>query len=88
MDHIRISNDATYFPVSLTDVMLAAPLVSRVILGGGPGFDEGSESDPAEPMDLTNGAGTTLAARQPDSESLRTWEVAGTAHADQGSYSP
>jgi hypothetical protein len=33
MDHIRISNDATYFPVSLTDVMLAAPLVSRVVLG-------------------------------------------------------
>jgi hypothetical protein len=33
MERIRISNDATYFPVSLTDVMLAAPLVSRVILG-------------------------------------------------------
>jgi Protein of unknown function (DUF3810) len=33
MDRIRISNDATYFPVALTDVMLAAPLVSRVILG-------------------------------------------------------
>ena len=33
MDRIRISNDATYFPVSLTDVMLAAPLVSRVLLG-------------------------------------------------------
>jgi hypothetical protein len=33
MDRIRISNDATYFPVSLTDVMLAAPLLSRVLLG-------------------------------------------------------
>lgn len=33
MDEIRISNDATYLPVSLTDVMLAAPLVSRVLLG-------------------------------------------------------
>lgn len=33
MDRIRISNDATYLPVSLTDVMLAAPLVSRVLLG-------------------------------------------------------
>src|SRR5690606_12395795 len=29
----RISNDATYFPVSLTDVMLAAPLLSRLLLG-------------------------------------------------------
>lgn len=33
MDRIRISNDATYFPVSLTDVMLAAPLLSRLLLG-------------------------------------------------------
>lgn len=33
MDRIRISNDATYFPVSLTDMMLAAPLLSRVLLG-------------------------------------------------------
>lgn len=33
MERIRISNDATYFPVSLTDVMLAAPLVSRLVLG-------------------------------------------------------
>lgn len=33
MERIRISNDATYLPVSLTDVMLAAPLVSRVLLG-------------------------------------------------------
>ena len=33
MERIRISNDATYFPVSLTDVMLAAPLASRIILG-------------------------------------------------------
>jgi hypothetical protein len=33
MDEIRISNDATYSPVALTDVMLAAPLVSRVLLG-------------------------------------------------------
>ena len=33
MDRIRISNDATYFPVSLTDVMLAAPFLSRVLLG-------------------------------------------------------
>lgn len=32
MDRIRIQNDATYFPVSLTDVMLAAPLLSRVLL--------------------------------------------------------
>jgi hypothetical protein len=33
MERIRISNDATYFPVSLTDVMLAAPLLSRLVLG-------------------------------------------------------
>ena len=33
MDEVRISNDATYSPVALTDVMLAAPLVSRVLLG-------------------------------------------------------
>lgn len=33
MERIRISNDATYLPVSLTDLMLAAPLLSRVLLG-------------------------------------------------------
>ena len=34
MDEIRISNDATYSPVALTDLMLAAPILSRVLLGG------------------------------------------------------
>lgn len=33
MDTIRIPNDATHSPVSLTDVMLAAPLASRILLG-------------------------------------------------------
>lgn len=33
MDEVRIPNDATYSPVALTDVMVAAPLVSRLLLG-------------------------------------------------------
>lgn len=33
METIRIPNDATNAPVSLTDVMLAAPMVSRLLLG-------------------------------------------------------
>jgi hypothetical protein len=33
MDEIRIPNDATYAPVALTDLMAAAPLASRLILG-------------------------------------------------------
>lgn len=33
MEEIRIPNDATYTPVSLTDVMMAAPLASRILLG-------------------------------------------------------
>lgn len=33
MDEIRIPNDATYAPFSLTDVIAAAPLASRVLLG-------------------------------------------------------
>jgi hypothetical protein len=33
MDEIRIPNDATYSPVSLTDVIAAAPLASRILLG-------------------------------------------------------
>lgn len=33
MEEIRIPNDATYSPVALTDVMLTAPLVSRLLLG-------------------------------------------------------
>lgn len=33
METIRIPNDATYSPVALTDVALAAPLLSRVLLG-------------------------------------------------------
>ncbi len=33
MDEIRIPNDATYAPVSLTDVIAAAPLASRLLLG-------------------------------------------------------
>lgn len=33
MDRIRIPNDATYSPVALTDVLVAAPLASRLLLG-------------------------------------------------------
>ena len=33
MDEIRIPNDATYAPLALTDVMAAAPLASRLLLG-------------------------------------------------------
>lgn len=32
MERIRIPNDATYSPVSLTDLLVAAPLVSRLLL--------------------------------------------------------
>lgn len=33
MDEIRIPNDATYAPFSLTDVMATAPIASRLLLG-------------------------------------------------------
>ncbi len=33
MDEIRIPNDATYAPISLTDLMAGAPLASRLLLG-------------------------------------------------------
>ncbi len=33
METIRIPNSATYLPVSLTDVIFAAPLASRILLG-------------------------------------------------------
>lgn len=33
MDEIRVPNEATYAPVSLTDLMAAAPLASRILLG-------------------------------------------------------
>lgn len=33
MDEIRIPNDATYAPISLTDVIATAPLASRLLLG-------------------------------------------------------
>ncbi len=33
MEEIRIPNDATYSPVSLTDIMATAPLASRLLLG-------------------------------------------------------
>lgn len=33
MDEVRIPNDATYAPVALTDLMAAAPLASRLLLG-------------------------------------------------------
>ena len=33
MDEIRIPNDATYAPLSLTDVIATAPLASRLLLG-------------------------------------------------------
>lgn len=33
MDEIRIPNDATYTPVALTDVIVAAPLAARLVLG-------------------------------------------------------
>jgi hypothetical protein len=33
MERIRIPNDATYTPVALTDLLVAAPLASRLLLG-------------------------------------------------------
>ena len=36
MEKIRIPNEATYSPVALTDVILAAPLLSRLLLGATP----------------------------------------------------
>jgi hypothetical protein len=33
MDRIRIPNQATYSPISLTDLLVAAPVVSRLVLG-------------------------------------------------------
>jgi glycerate 2-kinase len=33
MEEIHIANEATYSPVSLTDIMVAAPLVTRILLG-------------------------------------------------------
>lgn len=33
MERIRIPNDATYSPVALTDLLIAAPLASRLLLG-------------------------------------------------------
>lgn len=33
MERIRIPNDATYSPVALTDVLVAAPFASRILLG-------------------------------------------------------
>jgi hypothetical protein len=33
MDEVHIPNDATYAPFSLTDVIAAAPLASRLLLG-------------------------------------------------------
>ncbi len=38
MERIRIPNQATYSPIALTDLLMAAPIVSRVLLGAtGPG---------------------------------------------------
>lgn len=36
MEEIRIPNDATYAPIALSDIMLAAPLASRILLGVSP----------------------------------------------------
>jgi hypothetical protein len=33
MDHVEIPGDATYSPVALTDLLIAAPLASRLLLG-------------------------------------------------------
>ncbi|MGD2069384.1 MAG: hypothetical protein PVI57_11975, partial [Gemmatimonadota bacterium] len=33
MERIEIPGDATYSPVALTDLLLAAPLASRILLG-------------------------------------------------------
>jgi hypothetical protein len=39
MERIRIPNQATYSPIALSDLMMAAPLVSRFVLGAtGPGL--------------------------------------------------
>ncbi len=36
METVRIPNQATYSPISLTDLMIAAPLASRLLLGATP----------------------------------------------------
>lgn len=36
METVRIRNDATYSPIALTDLALAAPLLSRILLGATP----------------------------------------------------
>ncbi len=36
MDEVKISNEATYWPVAPIDVVLAAPLVARLLLGATP----------------------------------------------------
>ena len=36
METVRIPNQATYSPISLTDLMVAAPLASRILLGATP----------------------------------------------------
>ncbi|MDQ3949311.1 MAG: hypothetical protein M3282_03110, partial [Gemmatimonadota bacterium] len=35
-DEIRIANAATYWPVAPTDVVLAVPIVARLLLGATP----------------------------------------------------
>jgi hypothetical protein len=62
MERIEIPGDATYTPVALTDVLLAAPLASRILLGATlpgeqqfhPGLVEALEIDPYRP-DETRG---------------------------------
>ena len=33
MERIEIPGDATYSPIALTDILIAAPLASRLLLG-------------------------------------------------------
>jgi len=62
----------------------AAPLNDQVTPDG-PTLIRGDLTDPVFQFEAETDVGRGFwEARQPDTESLRTWEVAGTAHADQG----
>ncbi|RMH13531.1 MAG: hypothetical protein D6701_12240 [Gemmatimonadetes bacterium] len=92
MDRVEIPNQATYSPVALTDVFIAAPLVSRVLLGAtlpgrmlqavafgayaGSALADWIARQDAVPVDLADVLGTDPAGVEPLSDEERRAEVA------------
>lgn len=104
MDRVEIPNQATYSPIALTDLFIAAPLVSRVLLGAtlpgrviqavalgayaGSALGDWVSRQDARPIDFAEVFGADTANLEPMSEEARRADVASLVAELNDRYEP